>query len=225
MAPRGRIEGRDAHQAMHAALGLQPAIGVLAADRDGRRFDAGFLARALFQPSRPCSRAARPSAYTCAAASRPSPAPRCRRRRHGPRDSSRWRRPRPTAGFRARAWPPRPAVAEARLRLRRRPLSSPSASPSSISVSASSSSRSRRLIRARSRRSRRVRSRITFCAAVGIVPESRDLRRGRSVRRGGRSGVIPVKDASSAAPATRGSRSPPLRSRHAWVLYASSLRR
>ena len=38
------IERRDPHQPVHAALGLQPAIGVVAADLDGRGFDAGFFA-------------------------------------------------------------------------------------------------------------------------------------------------------------------------------------
>src|SRR5204863_4337082 len=46
MAPRSGIERRDAHQAMHAAFGLQPAIGIDAADLDRRRFDAGALAGA-----------------------------------------------------------------------------------------------------------------------------------------------------------------------------------
>ena len=34
---------------MHAGLGLEPAIGVVAADLDGGGFDAGFLALRLFQ--------------------------------------------------------------------------------------------------------------------------------------------------------------------------------
>ncbi len=34
---------------MHAALGLQPAIGVVAGDLDGRRFDAGFFTLRLFE--------------------------------------------------------------------------------------------------------------------------------------------------------------------------------
>ena len=110
VAPRVRVEGRDAHQPVHAALGLEPAIGVGAADPDRRRFDAGLLAARSPRATRPCSRAPRPSAHTCAAASRPSPAPRCRRRRRGLRDSSRCRRPRPRAGFRARAAPPRRAA-------------------------------------------------------------------------------------------------------------------
>ena len=35
---------------MHAALGLQPAIGVGPADRDGGRFEPGLLAAALLEP-------------------------------------------------------------------------------------------------------------------------------------------------------------------------------
>src|SRR6202011_5804384 len=50
VAPRGRIERRDAHEAVHATLGLQPAIGVDAADLDRRRLDAGAFAGAFFQP-------------------------------------------------------------------------------------------------------------------------------------------------------------------------------
>ena len=41
------VEWRDAHQAMHAVLGLEPAIGVVALDLDGGRFDAGFFALRL----------------------------------------------------------------------------------------------------------------------------------------------------------------------------------
>ncbi len=50
MAAGVRIERRDAHQAMDAALGLEPAIGVGTADPDRRRFEAGLLAAALFEP-------------------------------------------------------------------------------------------------------------------------------------------------------------------------------
>jgi hypothetical protein len=35
---------------MHAALGFQPAIGIDPADLDGRRFEPGALAGALFEP-------------------------------------------------------------------------------------------------------------------------------------------------------------------------------
>ena len=58
----GGVERADAHQAVHAGLGLQPAIGVRAGDLQRRRFDAR-PARPRSPPSAaPCSRAARPSA-------------------------------------------------------------------------------------------------------------------------------------------------------------------
>jgi len=41
------VEGRDAHQPVDAALGLQPAIGVGTADAQRGRLDARLLARAL----------------------------------------------------------------------------------------------------------------------------------------------------------------------------------
>ena len=44
MPPRIGIERRDAHEAMHARFGLQPAIGVLALDQEGRALDARLLA-------------------------------------------------------------------------------------------------------------------------------------------------------------------------------------
>src|SRR5882672_3752456 len=44
-----RIERRLAHQAMHAALGAQMAVGVAAADLEGRALDAGDLARRLLE--------------------------------------------------------------------------------------------------------------------------------------------------------------------------------
>ncbi len=44
------FERRDAHQPVHAAFGLQPAIGVGAVDLDRRRFDAGAFAGALLEP-------------------------------------------------------------------------------------------------------------------------------------------------------------------------------
>src|SRR5216684_5568461 len=45
MAARGLIEGRDAHEAMDAGLGREQPVGVLAADKDRRALQAGFLAR------------------------------------------------------------------------------------------------------------------------------------------------------------------------------------
>ncbi len=41
------IERRDPHESMHPALGLQPAVGVLARDLQRRRLDPGLLARAF----------------------------------------------------------------------------------------------------------------------------------------------------------------------------------
>ena len=43
-----RVERRNPHEAMHAELGLQPAVGVVALDDDGRRLDARFVASSLF---------------------------------------------------------------------------------------------------------------------------------------------------------------------------------
>ena len=50
MAPGLAVEGRDAHQAMDARLGLEPAIGIETGDLDGDRLDAGLLARGLLDP-------------------------------------------------------------------------------------------------------------------------------------------------------------------------------
>ena len=47
--PRRGIERADAHQPVHAGLGLQPAIGVRPAHLQRRRLDAGLLALALLQ--------------------------------------------------------------------------------------------------------------------------------------------------------------------------------
>ena len=49
VAARVGIERRDAHQPVHAVLGLEPAVGVAALDLDGRRLDAGLLALGLFE--------------------------------------------------------------------------------------------------------------------------------------------------------------------------------
>ena len=43
MAPIAGIEGRLAHQAVHAGLGSQPAVGILADNVDGRALDPGNL--------------------------------------------------------------------------------------------------------------------------------------------------------------------------------------
>ena len=49
VAARVRIERRDAHQPVDARLGLQPAVGVVALDHDRRRLDAGLVAGGLFE--------------------------------------------------------------------------------------------------------------------------------------------------------------------------------
>ena len=46
---RVAVEGRDAHQPVHARLGLQPAIGVRALDLQRRRLDARLLAGVVFE--------------------------------------------------------------------------------------------------------------------------------------------------------------------------------
>src|SRR5687767_9168652 len=48
MTPGAGVVGRDAHQAVHAALGLQPAVGVDALHVQRRRLDPGLLAGGLF---------------------------------------------------------------------------------------------------------------------------------------------------------------------------------
>ncbi len=56
------VEGRDAHQAVHAALGLELAIGVLALDLDGGGLDAGAPRPAVSSTSstlKPCRSAQR----------------------------------------------------------------------------------------------------------------------------------------------------------------------
>ncbi len=45
--PRIGVERRNAHQAVHAVFGLQPAISVVALHFDGGGFDAGFFAGGL----------------------------------------------------------------------------------------------------------------------------------------------------------------------------------
>jgi murein DD-endopeptidase MepM/ murein hydrolase activator NlpD len=49
MAARIGVERRDAHQAVHAAFGLEPAERVVALDLDGRRLDARLLAGGLLE--------------------------------------------------------------------------------------------------------------------------------------------------------------------------------
>ena len=49
VAARIAVIGRDAHQAVDARLGLQPAIGIVALDQDGGGLDAGLFAVMDFQ--------------------------------------------------------------------------------------------------------------------------------------------------------------------------------
>src|SRR5690349_19504168 len=50
MPARIRVEWRYAYQPMYAVLALEPAIGVVAFDHDGRRLDAGTLALGFLDP-------------------------------------------------------------------------------------------------------------------------------------------------------------------------------
>lgn len=47
MPPRRAVIGRDAHQPVHAAFGLGPAIGILALDEQRRGLDARLFARVI----------------------------------------------------------------------------------------------------------------------------------------------------------------------------------
>src|SRR5690606_30338948 len=47
VAPRRAVERADAHEPVHAALGLGVAVGVLALDQQRGRLDAGLLAGAV----------------------------------------------------------------------------------------------------------------------------------------------------------------------------------
>ena len=49
MAARVAVERRDAHQAVNARFGLQPAIRSVSFDQKGRRLDAGFFAVVNFE--------------------------------------------------------------------------------------------------------------------------------------------------------------------------------
>ena len=93
--PVRAVERRLAHEPVHAALGLERPVRVLALDRERRRLEPGLLARARLDELRSRSRGPRPSAGTSAAASRPSPASRCRPRPHGSSRRRRSRRTRP----------------------------------------------------------------------------------------------------------------------------------
>ena len=96
-----RVEGADPHQAVHAALAGEVAVGVGPADVQRDRADARPPRRRGGRFPRPCSRSARSSAGTSAGASRPSRSSRCRRRRRGWRSSSCPRRAVPDSSVRS----------------------------------------------------------------------------------------------------------------------------
>ena len=222
--PRVGIERRDAHQPVHAGFGLQPAIGILALDQQGGGFDARRPRLRFPRSAAACSRAARPSACTCATASRPSPGFRCRRRRHGFPDRCRCRRPRPTAWIPAACCSARLCSAsDGIFRVRhhggvvfglghldqagwRRPV------------------RSRACVTALSELSSFWRSRISFCAAGGIVPDGGVFGPGVQFVQAA-AGGIPVKDASSAGRWPAGFRRRRGRFRGAWRGYRQIARR
>ena len=191
------VVGRDADQPVHAGFGLQPAIGVVALDEDGRGLDAGLFAGVLFEqldlvavllgPARVHAQQHRGPVLALGAAGAGVDLD----------DRCRCRRPRPTAASRAPAWP-----ASARSALQRRlgigddrlvALGSPSSISSILSVEIA-------LEPLAPRRSAR-RGPGARASPSGRAPgRSRgwDPRRAAfsSARR--RSRVVPVKDASSA---------------------------
>ena len=184
MPPRVGVEGRDAHQPVHARFGLEPAVGVVALDQERRRLDAGLLAVLLVDELDLVAARLRPSACTCASASAPSPGSRCRPRRHGPRGRCRCRRPRRRAAPRPPArWASSPQLARAPPRLpRRRPRRPRPRRARSASTPSSSSRSSGRTLRAHPR-----------AAGAGASPSARGCgslqRFGSSASRSARQGA------------------------------------
>ena len=204
VAARLAVEGRDAHQPVHAALGLEPAIGVVAADLDGRGFDARPLRRRSPRSAPPCSHAARPSACTCAPA---SPAQSCASVPPAPALTS-------TIAVvvigLAREQALQLALGGAGLQLLQRGLGLGDDGLVAFGL-AQFDQRQRivelaleALIGLRSRCPRCVRSRITFCASARLFQRSGSSARAFSSARR-LTALIPVKDASAAARATTGS--------------------
>ena len=194
------IEGRDAHQPVHAAFGLQPAIGIVALDQHGGRLDAGLFAGMLADDLDLVAVRFGPAHVHALAASGPSPGSRCRRRRHGFRDRRRCRRPRPTAAPRPRACaPPASSLASAASASATMPASS-SSSPSSISVTLSSSSRSMRS-KALSE-ARAAGARASRLARLAELFQKFGSSAARSARSTAFCALIRVKDASAAGPGT-----------------------
>ena len=111
LAPGVLVERADAHQPVDSPLGLEEAVGALAADDEGAPTRCRPPRRPPCRRARPPSPCARRSGRTSGRAWRPSPWPRRRRRRSSPR-RWRWRgraARRACAGTRARprAAPPR----------------------------------------------------------------------------------------------------------------------
>ncbi len=160
-------------------FGLQPAIGVLALDQNGRRFDAGLLAFALPDDLDLVAVPLRPAHIHAQEHLRPNPGFRCRRRRHGSRDRCRWRPPRPRAAIPPRSDGLRRAASSARCSASATTLASPSSSPSATSSTLSSSSRARRVKR-ESVASSCWRSRMRFARGPESFQKLRRLRPWRS---------------------------------------------
>ncbi len=197
---RVRIERRDAHQAMHARFGLQPAVGVVALDHDGRGLDARLVAGRLLDHLDVEFPALRPAHVHAQQHARPVAAFGAARRRNGLRHSCRWRRPRPRAAPRAGGARPRPSAPSARRGPRPRSLRRPR--PRRVRPASSRRrGRARILASEPSRSSSIVRSRITFCAASASFQRlgSSDLALSSASRR---VADLDVKDASSAVPRT-----------------------
>ena len=81
VAPRLRIEGRDADEPVHAGLGAEEAVRVFAFHLEHRALDPRLFALAHVQHFNREAAPLRPPRVHAQQHLRPSPAPRCRRRR------------------------------------------------------------------------------------------------------------------------------------------------
>ena len=87
--PVAGIERRLAHQPVHAGLGAQPAVRVVAVDLDRGALDAGDFARTLVDHGRREAARVGPAQVHAQQHLRPSPGPRCRLRPPGCRGTRR----------------------------------------------------------------------------------------------------------------------------------------
>ncbi len=165
MTTRVAVVGRNANQAVNARFRLQPAIGVVALDEQGRGLDARFFAIMDFQKLDLEALDARPSGCTCAEACWPSPGFPCRRRRNGLPDRCRCRRLRQTASLRPGGAQLRPSSAFRASSASLTTPSSPSSSPISMSSILSFSCCSELPCTPLMPSSSCWRSRISFCAS------------------------------------------------------------